>query len=582
MPSRREKFERLRGQLKTERQSFIPHYQDLADYINPRGAQFTTYDTNRGEKRNQLIVDSTASFAARTLSSGMMSGITSPARPWFRLTTPNPDMAEFGPVKEWLHYVSERMTTIYLRSNVYNILPTLYKSLGVFGTPAMGVFEDLDTTIHCHSFPVGSFMIGTSDKGRVVVFCREFTRTVRQIVETFGRTREKSGSPDWSNISKHVKSCYDNGEYETKIDVVHLIAPNELFDETSPLAAHKRFASCYYEQGTLPGAPMTTSASFDTNTILSESGFDLFPILAPRWEVNGEDIYATDCPGMMALGDIKALQTMQRRKAQGLEKMINPPLKGPASLVNKNVSLLPGAVSYLDVSQGGQSLEPIHQVNLQIDHLRLDILDHQQRIKKAFFEDLFLMLAETDRREITAREIDERREEKFLVIGPVLEQLNQDLLGPLIDITFQMMQRQGLIPEPPEELAGQNLKVEYISVMAQAQKLIGLGGLERFTSYITSVAAIEPRVLDKYDSDQAADVYGDLCSVAPGVVRSDDKVEALRAAREKAAQAAQAATVMKDASGAAKNLSQSDMSGDNALTRLLDQANAGKIVPDAA
>jgi len=110
MQTKRQKYETLRGQLDLERSSFTAHWRDLSDYILPRRSRFTLSDVNRGERKNKNIIDSTATLAARTLRSGMMAGITSPARPWFRLTTPDPEMAEFGPVRGWLDQVQNRMT----------------------------------------------------------------------------------------------------------------------------------------------------------------------------------------------------------------------------------------------------------------------------------------------------------------------------------------------------------------------------------------------------------------------------------------------------------------------------------------
>lgn len=178
------------------------------------------------------------------------------------------------------------------------------------------------------------------------------------------------------------------------------------------------------------------------------------------------------------------------------------------------------------------------------------------------------MMATSDRREITAREIDERHEEKLLALGPVLEQLNQDLLDPLIDIAFSMMDRQGLIPEIPEELEGSSVKVEYISIMAQAQKAIGLGTIERISGFAGQMAQMDPGVLDKLDADQIIDIYGDMASVPPGVVRSDEDVEEIRAQRQQAQQQAQQQEQMAQAAGMAKDLSGASLEGNNALTAL--------------
>lgn len=568
-PSRRQKLDALRGQLDSERSSFMTHWRDLGDHVFPRRPRFTISDANRGDRRNQKIIDSTGTMAARTLRSGMMSGVTSPARPWFRLATPDPSLNEFGKVKEWLHQVGQIMSSSFLRSNLYNVLPIVYGDIGVFATGAMSIEEDFEDVTRHYSFPIGSYMIANNDKLKVDVFFREFRMTVRQLVQRFGK-KKANGDVDWSVFSSHVRSQFEAGSYETWIDVCHVIQPNERFNPLALESKFKKYESIYYESGSSTGSNGSSYLrSGDEDKYLSEKGYDFFPILCPRWEVTGEDVYGTDCPGMIALGDIKALQLMHKRKAQGIEKMINPPMVGPSALRNTKASILPGDITYMDTREGQQGFRAAHEVNLRLDGLMMDIESHQKRVQRAFFEDLFLMLASSDRRDFTAREIEERHEEKLLALGPVLEQLNQDLLDPLIDNAFDIHFRQGLLPPPPQELQGMKLKVEYISVMAQAQKLVGMAGIERFTGFVGQVAGMNPEILDKVNADQIIDVYGDITSIPPGIVRSDEEVESMRAQRAEAAAAQQKLESIKSLTGSAKDLAQSDMSGDNALTKLV-------------
>lgn len=214
--------------------------------------------------------------------------------------------------------------------------------------------------------------------------------------------------------------------------------------------------------------------------------------MAPRWEVAGEDSYGTDCPGMMSLGDNKQLQVGEKMSAQAVEKMIKPPMIGPTSLRQQKASILPGDITYVDTREGMQGFRPAHEINFNISALEAKQDQVRMRIKSAYFEDLFLMLASSDRRQITASEIDERHEEKLLALGPVLEQLNQDLLDPLIDNAYAIMDAQGYIPPAPEEIAGQALKIEYVSIMAQAQKLISIGSVDRFSGFVGQLMQIAP------------------------------------------------------------------------------------------
>lgn len=574
---KRDRYEAVRAQLKNERSTFESHWRDLADFILPRRPRFVLTDVNRGERKNQRIIDSTATLAARTMRAGMMSGVTSPARDWFRLTLADPNLADVGPVKNWLYTVTRRMSTVFLKSNLYNVLPITYGDLGVFATAAMGIEEDFENVIRFYSFPLGSYWIANDDKGKVSVFMRDFRMTVRQLVQKFGM---KPGSADinWDVFSEQIKNMYDSGQKETWIDVTHVIMPNPDWDPKKLHSKYKKFISCYYERGNVSGSDYGYMQVNEHDKYLSESGFDLFPILAPRWEVTGEDTYGTECPGMTALGDIKQLQVMEKRGAQAIEKMVNPPMVAPTSMRNSKTSIVPGDVSYVDIREGMQGFRPAHEVNLRLSELENKTMQIRQRISRSFFEDLFLMLANSDRREITAREIEERHEEKLLALGPVLEQLNQDLLDPLIDVTFDIMNRQGLIPPAPEEVQGAPLKVEYISVMAQAQKAIGIGSVERFAGFVNNVASVSPQALDKVDLDEIIDIYGDFTSIPPSIIRDDRVVAQIRSDRAKAQQAQMMSQMIQQGAGAAKDLSQAKTDEPNALTQLIGQAQAGSLV----
>lgn len=582
--TKRTRYNRLRSQMDNERSSFVPDWRECNDYILSRRARFFSSDVNRGGRRNQKIIDSTATLAVRTLRSGMMAGITSPAREWKHLTTDDPDLADFKPVKLWLNTVNDRMSNVFLRSNLYNALPLTYGDLGVFGTAGLIMEEDFEKVVHFYSIPIGSYWIANDETMRVRVFMREFKLTVRQIVLKFGKLDWRTGKADWSNISNYVKTCWERGDYEYWIDVCHVVHLNDEYEPHALDAKYnKKFRSCYYEMGCSSAQSSNYIAKNDEDRYLRESGYDNFPGLFPRWEVTGEDVYATDCPGFTAMGDIKQLQHGEKKSAKAIDKQVDPAMTGPTSLRNQKATILPGDITYLDVREGQQGFRAAHEVNLSIADLENKQAQIRQRIQRAFYEDLFLMLSQSDRREITAREIEERHEEKLLALGPVLEQLNQDLLDPLIDNTFDFMLKQGLIPEPPPELqqeGARQLKVEYVSIMAQAQKLVGISSIERFAGFVGNIAAQtgQPNSIRKVNIDKMIDIYGERLSINPEIIRSEDEVNEIAQAEQKQAQAQHAAEMIQAGAGAAKDLSQADLTKDSALKRIMDQSNAGALV----
>lgn len=542
----KERLTKQLGQLETERNSFEPHWRDLSDFINPRGSRFLTSDVNRGDRRNTKIVDPTASMANRTLSSGMMSGITSPARPWFRLATPDPAMMNYGPVKQWLEVVQNRMNDMFNKSNLYQSLPIMYSSLGTYGTAAMAVLEDNEDIIRTYPFPLGSFYIANSPRLSVDTAYRKFSMTVRQLVMEFGIDK----------VSSSVKGMWESGTYEKWIDVVHAVYPNMDRDTGKLDAKNKRVKSVYYEE------------SGDNDKVLRESGFDDFPILAPRWEVNGEDVYGSSCPGMLALGQVKALQLEQRRKSQLIDKATNPPMVGPSSLKNQRVSLLPGDITYIDQMSSQDGFKPAYLVNPNTADLLADIQDTRSIINSSYFVDLFMMLQNVNTRSMPVEAVIEMKEEKLLMLGPVLERLNDEFLDPLIDRAFSIMVSKNLLPQPPDVMQGMPLRIEYISVMAQAQKSIGLGSLERFVGFVGGLAQAKPEALDKINVDQAIDSYAEMSGVSPTVVVPAEDVQQIREDRQQQIQQQQAMQMGMAAAQGAKTLSEAKTADPSVLSAM--------------
>lgn len=548
----KEQLQKQQAQLTNDRSSFDPHWRELSDFINPRGSRFLVTDVNRDDRRNTKIVDPTATLAARTLSSGMMSGITSPARPWFKLATPDPDMMDYGPVKLWLEVVQRRMNEVFNKSNIYQSLPLLYASLGNYSTGAMAVLEDDSDVIRTMMFPIGSYYMANSARGSVDTCFRKFSMTVRQLVMEFGL----------NNVSDSVKGMWDSGNYESWIEVIHAVYPNIDRDTAKLNSKNKPVKSVYYEVGG------------DSDKLLRESGFDEFPIMAPRWEVNGEDVYGSSCPGMIALGQVKALQLEQKRKSQLIDKATNPPMVGPSSLRNQRVSLLPGDITYIDQVTGQDGFKPAYLVNPNTADLLADIQDTRQIINSAYFVDLFMMLQNINTRSMPVEAVIEMKEEKLLMLGPVLERLNDECLNPLIDRTFSIMARKNLLPPPPDVLQGMPLRIEYISVMAQAQKSIGLSSLSSTVGFIGQLAQAKPEALDKLNVDQAIDAFAEMSGVSPTVIVPQEQVEQVREQRAQQQQQQQMVAMGMAAAQGAKTLSEAQTADTSVLTALSNAAGA--------
>ncbi len=528
----REQCEKRWEALKAERSSWMPHWKEISEVLLPRSGRFLVTDNNRGDKRHRAILDNSATRALRTLSGGMMAGMTSPARPWFRLTTKIPSLDESYEVKKWMSDVTTLMQLIFNRSNVYRTLQMAYEELGAFGTTSGIMLDDYDNVIHCMPLTIGEYAIATGARGYVNTNYREFRMTVAALVEEFGL----------ENVSKSTRNLWEHSEYDQWVTVINAIEPRRDRDPSKKDAKNMPYRSVYFEPG-----------SDSEDRLLRETGFRQFPVLSARWSVSGGDIYGTG-PGMEALGDMRQLQQQQLYKAKAIAQQADPTIAVPSDLRNQEGNLVPGGVIYLDSPMQAQGVRAAYEVPIRLDALLMDIQDVRQRIDQAFYRDIFMMIAGSQNDRMTATEIAERHEEKMLMLGPVLERLNAELLDPLISMTFDRMVAANLLPPIPEELQGVELNVDYTSILAQAQRAISTNAIDRYTQNLGVLAAIKPDLVDKFDSDYWADYYADALGIDPRLVVSNEQVAVIRQERAQQQEAANQMAMAQQASQVAKNL----------------------------
>ena len=545
----RKYFDQRLGSMRAERQSFIAHYRDLSEFVSPRRGRFFLSDRNKGDKRHHLIINSHATQAHRIARAGIFAGTMSPTRPWFSLVTPDPDLMEFQPVRIWLAQQERLIRAIFNSSNLYSMAPVLLGEILLFGTGCMTHVDDFHDVSRFYTHTAGSYMIAQDERFVVNTLVREFQRSTEQMVKQFGLNK----------VSRKVKDAYDKGNYDSWHDIVHFIEPNPEEDEQLLESRGMPFRSVYYE-------PSERDKDKD---LLGVGGFQEFPAYCPRWDLTGEDIYGTDCPGMTSLGDVKGLQIEEKRKAQGIDKMVNPPLRGPASLRNVPISSLPGGATLYDTPNAQNLLSPIYQVNPQLNELMADIDKTERRISTAYFTDLFNAI--TNMEGIQPRnqqEILQRNEERLLQLGPVLERVHGEFLAKLIDRTFNQAVRAELVSPAPTELQGQELDIRFISSLAMAQRAVAIGGIERLATFVSGLAGGGfEAALDKFDADQAIDEFANAIGVPPKIVVPDDQVEEIRAQKAQQQQAMMAQQAAADLGPIAAEMGAVDLQDDTLISR---------------
>lgn len=561
--------------LRSERSGWESAWRDLALHFLPMGWRYDR-DSQAGKKPvilNNKLVNSVGVLDMRTLAAGLQGGMTSPVRPWFKLGLADEDStrgngpsrsggpSRAGGVGVWLDEVTRRMQTMFHRSNFYNAVHSLYADLGTFGTGAL--IETADE--HGLNFTVlraGEYCLDVNERGEVDTLFRRVSMSARQIVREFGKT---------GDVPECIRKAAERATDTQRFDVIHALFPRE--DGQGSGRFRKPVASLWWLDGAGSGAGGKPS-------LLREGGYDSFPAFCPRWDAVGLEVYGRS-PAMDVLADCRMLQaqTVTLRKMQ--HKIADPPLAVDSQLRKSGVDLRPSGLNYINVTgvNPGQAIVPIQQPDpAALQYTMQGIQEVRQIIHDGLYADLFKMLIASDRRQITATEIEAREQEKLILIGPVVERLQKELYAPLIERTFQLMAEWDLLPSMPEELAGAAVDIEFVSVLAQAQRLVSTSSLDQTVGFTLNVAQANPETLDNLDFDAVVESYAESLGAPRAILRGRQERDALRQQRaqaqaeaQQAAQAAQAARNVQGFAGAAKDLGQAvtGPDGQNALEALI-------------
>ena len=281
---------------------------------------------------------------------------------------------------------------------------------------------------------------------------------------------------------------------------------------------------------------------------------------------------------MDALGDQKQLQLETKRKAQAIDKMVNPPLVADVQLKNQPASLLPGGMTYVNgfAQTGKAAIASIYDTKFPIAEIVEDLNEVKDRIKKVFFNDLFQTASQFETRSnVTAVEWDMRKSESMIMLGPVLERIDYEVLKPAVERTWAIMLRAGMLPPAPAEIQGRELTIDFVSMLAKAQDATQASSIERILGLTGNLVGVKPDAMDNVDTDYAIEKMSSLLNNDPKLIRSQPALAAIRQQRAQQAQqeqmAQQADTAQKLSAGAV-NLAKAPTSGENLLTKLTGPA----------
>ena len=480
--------------LKTGRQNWETHWQEVADYMQPRKADVTK-TRSKGDKRTEQIFDSSPIQAVELLAASLHGMLTNPSTPWFSLRYKDEGLDADDEAKLWLEGVTETMYTAFNRSNFQQEIFELYHDLITFGTAAMFIEEDQSDLLKFSTRHINEIYITENDKGRIDTVYRKFKITLRAAAQQFG-----------TFLSEEAKTKVEKDPFD-EIDILHAVYPRIEFDPTKKNKENMEFESVYLE--------------YKNGNELSVGGFFEFPFVVPRYLKASHEIYGRS-PAMTALPDVKMLNEMSKTTIKAAQKQVDPPLLVPDDGFLLPVRTVPGGLNFYR-SGTRDRIEPL---NIGANNPLGLNMEEQRRtaIRNVFYVDQLLLQQGP---QMTATEVIQRNEEKMRLLGPVLGRLQSELLKPMIDRCFAILLRNNQFAQAPEFLSGQDIEIEYVSPLAKAQKSTELSSITRAIEILGSLANVAP-VFDYINFDALVKHVADLVGVPQKVLKLQSQVNAER------------------------------------------------------
>lgn len=551
--TRRERLDKRFDSAKEARKPYDKAYEEIERLCLPSRSEHLANGPLKS-KANTAKQDTAGIIAGRTLVHGMSTGLSNPARPWFKLRpSGDPDLAEYQPVKEWLFTVERILYWFFATTNYYDANKIAYSELAHMGYAVTLGVEHRKHKAVFHSFDHGECWIAEDDGLRVGSLFIETTYTVDQMVRKF----------PWNRLTQTVRDAYDKSNITARVKVRCIIEENDDRDARLLDSSNKAWRSTWWEVG-----------QNDKNILLKEGGFDSKPFSAPRWETMGSETYSSSCPGFNALPDLRELEFNARRKGRAMDLMVRPPLFIPAGLQQTMLSVDPGSMNFINEMQGKvDALRPDPNV---LTVMTQDSDRLTRRVNQLFYADLWM--AVTDMEGVQPRNEQElmyRNEEKLTQLGPVVDRVNIEKLEVDIDRGYSICDNLGLIPPAPPELQGVPLSIDFVSILAQAQLATSNSSIERAAQFVGFLTGMYPDAAIKFDAEQAIDEFARNSNTSPKIIRSDEIVAEMKEQmiqKQQMEQAAQMAPAVAQGAQAAELLSRTQVGSGGSM---LDQMMGG-------
>ncbi len=497
------------GRMETDAVNWKTHWQECYEYIVPRKEDVIA-TRMPGDRRDSDLYDSTAVLANEKLASALHGMLTNPETKFFDIVFGDPVLADNEEVRNWCQDVGDRMFRVINNTNFQTEIYETYIDLGAIGTAVLYMAEHEENVVHFSARALKECRIDENALGLIDVVYRCFKWRAFQIVEEFGR----------ENCSDDIIRAYEKDSQE-QYEVLHAVEPMNRGEREDPKNKAKKhlFKSTYVLK--------------DPKFRLSTGSFEEFPYAVPRWSKTTGEIYGRG-PGMSTLPDIMMVNAMMLTVIQGAQMTVNPPLMVTDDGVIGNVRLTPGGLTVVRAGNTAPIAPLITNARVDFGEKMVEMV--RERIKQGFYVD---QMGLQQGPQMTAEEVKQRTEETLRLMGPILGRQHFEMLKPIINRLFRIMDRKKLLPPAPTVIQGKNFDVRYSSLIAKAQRVSEAQNIALALQIAQPIIQVIPSMADIYNADKIGTEIWKIYGNSHSLLRSQQELKKIREQRQ--AQAAAAA-----------------------------------------
>jgi hypothetical protein len=498
--------------LASDRGTWEVNWQEILDYVMPRKADVVTLRT-KGEKRTEVLFDSSAITANNLLAASLHGTLTSPSLPWFSIKLRDEELNKNRDVQLWLEDTGRKMYDTFNETNFNTEVHELYLDLCSIGTAAIFVEEANEgfnkNGIHFNTLHIAEYYIQENVNGKVDTLYRKYKLTARQAVQEFGE----------KNVGEKILTAAKE-KPDQKFNFIHAVEPTEDYKRATGKSSTKLpYHSCHVCE--------------EDKMVVRTGGYNEFPYLVPRWSKATGEIFGRS-PSYNALPDIKTLNKAVEIGLKAWAKAIDPPLLVQDDGVIGRVRTTPAGIT---VVRNDGAVKPLQIAsNWQITDLKENQL--RTAIRQAFYSD---QLQLQDGPQMTATEVQVRYELMQRLLGPTLGRFQTEFLNPLIERVFGIMYRAKSLNEAPSIIGDTKIDIEYVGPLARSQRMEEAVAIERLYQLAMSIGQIDPSIMDNIDHDEAIRMRAKLLGVPKTIMKDINDVNDMREQRAMMQQAQQQA-----------------------------------------